>query len=61
MGSRAGLDESGKPRPPLGVDPRAVQPLASRYTDYAIPAHKVTAPDILVNLRIDLSMKRILN
>jgi hypothetical protein len=24
--------------PPLGFDPRTVQPVASRYTDYAIPA-----------------------
>jgi hypothetical protein len=26
--------------PPLGFDPRIVQPVASRYTDYAIPAHE---------------------
>jgi hypothetical protein len=25
--------------PPPGFDPRAVQPVASRYTDWAIPAH----------------------
>jgi hypothetical protein len=25
--------------PPPGFDPRTVQPVASRYTDYAIPAH----------------------
>jgi hypothetical protein len=25
--------------PPPGFDPRTVQPGASRYTDYAIPAH----------------------
>ena len=25
---------------PLGFDPRAVQPVASRYTDYAMPAHR---------------------
>jgi hypothetical protein len=25
--------------PPPGFDPRPVQPVASRYTDYAIPAH----------------------
>jgi hypothetical protein len=24
---------------PLTFDPRTVQPVASRYTDYAIPAH----------------------
>ena len=26
--------------PPPGFDPRIVQPVASRYTDWAIPAHK---------------------
>jgi hypothetical protein len=26
--------------PPQGSEPRTVQPVASRYTDYAIPAHK---------------------
>jgi hypothetical protein len=36
----AGLDGCGKSRPPPGFDPRAVQPVASRYTDYAIPAHR---------------------
>ena len=25
--------------PPLGFDSRTVQPVASRYTDYTIPAH----------------------
>jgi len=25
--------------PPLGFDPQTVQPVASRYTDYDIPAH----------------------
>ena len=25
--------------PPWGLDPGNVQPVASRYTDYAIPAH----------------------
>ena len=24
--------------PPLGFDPQTIQPVASRYTDYAIPA-----------------------
>ena len=27
--------------PPPGFDPRTVQPIASRYTDWAIPAHKL--------------------
>jgi hypothetical protein len=39
VGPRAGLDGCGKSRPPLGSDPRNVQPVASRYTDWAIPAH----------------------
>ena len=34
MGPRAGLDRCGKSRPPLGFDPRTVQPVASRCTDY---------------------------
>ena len=37
---RTGLDGCGKSRPPPpGFDPRTVQPIASRCTDYAIPAH----------------------
>jgi hypothetical protein len=27
--------------PPPGFDPRTVQPIASRYTDFAIPAHVI--------------------
>ena len=34
MGPRADLDRFGKSRPPPGFDPRTVQPVASRYTDY---------------------------
>ena len=41
MDPRAGLDECGKSRPPPRLDPRIVHPVASRYTDYAIPAYKV--------------------
>jgi len=35
-------DRSGRVRkiaPPPGLDLRTVQPVASRYTDYVIPAH----------------------
>ena len=39
MGPRAGLDGCGKPRPPAGFDPRTVQAVASRYTDWDILAH----------------------
>jgi len=35
VGPRAGLDRRGKSRPPPGFDPRTVQPVTSRYTDYA--------------------------
>jgi hypothetical protein len=38
VGPRDGLDGCGNSRPPPGFDPRTVQPVASRYTDYAIPA-----------------------
>ena len=34
---RSGLGR--KISPPPGFDPRTVQPVASRYTDWAIPAH----------------------
>jgi hypothetical protein len=35
VGLRAVLDGCGKSHPPPGFDPRTVQPVASRYTDYA--------------------------
>jgi hypothetical protein len=38
-GPRAGMDGCGKCRPPLRFDHRTVQPAASRYTSYAIPAN----------------------
>ena len=34
MGPRTGLDRCRKSRPPPGFDPRTVQPVAIRYTDY---------------------------
>jgi hypothetical protein len=37
VGPRDGLDDCKKLAPP-GFDPRTVQPVGSRYTDYAIPA-----------------------
>ena len=40
MGPRACLDRSGKLLS-LEFDPRTIQPIASRYTDYALPATKV--------------------
>jgi len=41
VGPRAGLDRCGKSRPHPRFDPRTVQPVASRYTDYATrPTHR---------------------
>ena len=40
VGPRAGLYRCGKFRHPPAFDPRTVQPVASRYTDWAIPARK---------------------
>ena len=41
MGPRAGLDGCGKSRLPPGFDPRTVQPIGSRYTDYVIPLRQL--------------------
>jgi hypothetical protein len=38
VGPRAGLGGCGNLAPP-GFDPRSLQPVASRYSDCAIPAH----------------------
>jgi hypothetical protein len=38
-GSNACLGRCEKSSPPPGFDPQTVQPVASRYTDYAIPPH----------------------
>jgi hypothetical protein len=38
VGLRAGLDGCRNSCPSPGFDPRIVQPVASRYTDYAISA-----------------------
>ena len=39
VGPTNGLDGCKKSHPPPGFDPRTIQPVASRYTDYVIPAH----------------------
>jgi len=39
---RAGLDGCGKSHPLLGFDPQTFQPVACRYTDYAILTPKGT-------------------
>ena len=40
----------GKISPPPGFDPRTVPPVASRYTDYAIPAHTIYSTYILCDM-----------
>jgi hypothetical protein len=39
LGGPHGRSERVTISPPPGFDPRTVQLVASRYTDYAIPAH----------------------
>ena len=39
VGPRTVTEGCGKSRPSPGFDPRSVQPLASRYTDWAVPAY----------------------
>jgi len=39
-----------KTSPPPGFNPRTVQPVASRYTDWAIPAHVVLNNQALFKL-----------
>ena len=41
VGPRAGLDGCGKFHLEPGVDPGTVRPVASRYTDGAIAAHRL--------------------
>ena len=56
----ANLDGCGKTRPPLGFDSRIFQPLASRYTDYAIPAPVIIIIIIIINdIQLSLSNARI--
>jgi hypothetical protein len=38
-GSHGRYGRVRKISPPLGFDLRAIQPVASRYTDWAVPAH----------------------
>ena len=49
VGPKAGLDKCGKSRPPPGFDPRTVQPVASRYTDWATrPTRTVVVSGIYI-------------
>jgi hypothetical protein len=43
VGPRAGLGRCGKSRPSLGFDPRTLQPVASRYTEYATRSTYISA------------------
>ena len=53
MGPRAGLDRCGKISPPPGFDPPTVQPIASRYIDYATrPTKSTTNIYIMQRLRM---------
>jgi hypothetical protein len=45
--ARAGVDKCGKFCPSPGFAPRAVQPVSSRYTDWAIPAHTWSTLDFI--------------
>jgi hypothetical protein len=48
-------DRSGRVRklsPPQEFDPRTVQPVASRYTDCAIPAHEVFSTNRFLNFSL---------
>jgi hypothetical protein len=38
VGPRAGLEQVRNISPPPGFDPPTLQPVANRYTDYAVPA-----------------------
>jgi hypothetical protein len=39
VGPTASLDRWAKSHTPLGFDPQTVQPMVSRYNNWAIPAH----------------------
>ena len=63
VGLRAGLDRCGK-FPPPGFDPRTVQPVASRYTDWAtrhcrwLGCNKITFINpsaFLIHLKFDIT------
>ena len=47
VGPRAGLDGCRKSRPPLEFDPRTVQPVASRYTNWGIAVHSIVQHESL--------------
>ena len=50
VGPRAGLDGCAKSHPPPGFEPRNVQPVASRYTDWAIPRYNFNKIEFILQL-----------
>ena len=53
MGPKAGLDGCGKSRP-NGIRPWTIQPVAGRYTEYAVPALNgpyicIIVPEVLID------------
>ena len=52
LGPRVGQDRCRKSRPPPGFDPRTAQPVASRYTDYAIRPSKLGAYRKLLSVHL---------
>jgi hypothetical protein len=46
VGSRAGLDGCGKSRPHRDLIPGPARTVASRYTDYALPAHSNSSSNV---------------
>jgi hypothetical protein len=57
VGPRAGLDGCRISRPPLEFNPRTVQPVASRYTDRAIPAYTFYTYLLYINIIIQTTVK----
>jgi hypothetical protein len=43
-------------RPPLGFDPQTVQPVVSRYTDYANPAYLLQRSEVKEIVEMSLKM-----
>ena len=56
MGPRAGLDRCGQ-SPPPGFDPPTVQPVASRYTDYATLPTRIRVTELINDIANDLMVQ----
>jgi hypothetical protein len=53
MGPTSIFDGCGKSGPPQGFDPTTVHSVASRYTDYAIPAHNNFSNSYIIGSNIE--------